>query len=55
MIMERPMWNASSNPELHKLDMEHGFSDLINKTILYNQFNIDSEELKERIENQVQI
>lgn len=51
MIMERPMWNVSSNPELHKLDMEHGSSDLINKTILYNQFNIDSEELKERIED----
>jgi hypothetical protein len=55
MIMERPIWNVSSNPELRKLDIEHGSSDLIDTTLLYHQFNIDSKTLKERIENLLKI
>lgn len=51
MIMERPMWDVSSNPELCKIDIEHGSSDFIDATSLYNQFNIDSGKLKERIED----
>lgn len=50
MIMERPLWNGSSNTKLRTPNMEYGSPDEVNTSVLYNQFNIDSEELKKRIQ-----
>lgn len=49
-VMERPLFNPPSVPEIHDFDIEDGFSD-INPTQLYKQLFIDSDELKANIMN----
>jgi len=51
MIMERPLWDVSKSPELKKIDLEEGSSDLVDVKQLYEQFNVDKEELKLRIDD----
>ncbi|MBA7485668.1 hypothetical protein ES707_21218 [subsurface metagenome] len=49
MIMERPLWDASKSPELKKIDLEEGSSEFVDAQKLYEQFNVNPEELKTRI------
>lgn len=51
MIMERPLWDVSKSPELKKFDLEEGSSDLVDVKQLYEQFNVDKEELRLRIDD----
>ncbi|WP_094227779.1 DUF3375 domain-containing protein [Methanolobus psychrotolerans] len=50
MIMDRPLWKGSSNTKLRKPDMKYGSPEEVNTSVLYNQFNIDPKELKDRIQ-----
>lgn len=49
MIMERPLWDVSESPELKKIELEEGSSNLVDAQKLYEQFNVNPEELKTRI------
>ena len=51
MIMERPLWDMSKGPELKKIDPEEGSSDSVDLKLLYEQFSVDKEELRLRIDN----
>jgi hypothetical protein len=49
MIMERPLWDVSISPELSKEMLETGSSTLVDPHHLYSIFEIDPDELKNRI------
>lgn len=51
MIMERPLWDVSKSPELKKVELEEGSSNLMDVKQLYEQFSVDRDELRLRIDN----
>ncbi len=49
MMMERPLWDVSVSPELSKEVLEAGSSTLVDPQQLYSLFEVNREELKNRI------
>ncbi len=49
MMMERPLWDVSVSPELSKEILEAGSSTLVDPQQLYSLFEVNREELKNRI------
>jgi hypothetical protein len=54
MIMERPLWDVAFSPELVKKLIEEGSSELVDTKNLYTQFDIDRQELLERLDQLLQ-